>query len=191
MVGTILTQNTAWKNVEKAIKNLDNEGLLNLESMHKIDTKRLANSIRPAGYFNQKAKKLKNFTTFLVNNYDKNIKKMFRKDTAELRKELLAVNGIGPETADSILLYAGNKPIFVVDAYTKRIFARIGLLEKNASYDEIQEFFMKNLPKDYKLFNEYHALIVVLGKNYCKKRADCEGCAINKMCKSAAIKNIN
>ncbi len=188
MVGAILTQNTAWKNVEKAIENLDREGLLDLERMHETDTKGLARLIRAAGYYNQKAKKLKNFTKFLIDKYDGDIKKMFRKNTIELRKELLSVNGIGPETADSILLYAGCKPVFVVDAYTKRVFSRIGLISKDASYDKIQEFFMKNLPKDYKLFNEYHALIVMLGKSICKKEPNCGDCPINGFCKRKIYK---
>ncbi len=179
-VGAILTQNTAWQNVEKAIANLKKERLLDPHKINKLPAKRLANYIIPAGYFNIKAKRLKNFISFLCEEYDGEVSKMFFNSSDNLRGHLLDVNGIGPETADSILLYAGNVPIFVVDAYTKRIFHRLNLTPEDITYHEMQEIFMKNLPLDAVLFNEYHALIVMLGKNYCKKRPLCETCPIKR-----------
>ena len=184
IVGAILTQNTSWTNVEKAIENLKRENLLDVENLKKITTRRLAHLIKPAGYYNIKAKRLKNFIEYLYSFYDGSLKKMFDRDYLRLRAELLSLNGIGQETADSILLYAGNKPIFVVDAYTKRILQRHHLIDKDASYSEIQNLFMDNLKKDVKLFNEYHALLVNLGKNICLKRPLCEICPlkdINKL----------
>ncbi len=184
IVGAILTQNTSWTNVEKAIGNLKRENLLDVENLKKITTRRLAHLIKPAGYYNIKAKRLKNFIEYLYSFYDGSLKKMFDRDYLRLRAELLSLNGIGQETADSILLYAGNKPIFVVDAYTKRILQRHHLIDKDASYSEIQNLFMDNLKKDVKLFNEYHALLVNLGKNICLKRPLCELCPlkdINKL----------
>jgi len=177
-VGAILTQNTAWQNVEKAILNLKKEKILNPHKINKLPAKKLAKLITPAGYFNIKAKRLKNFISFLCKRYDGKVGKMFSNSSDHLRGHLLDVNGIGPETADSILLYAGNVPIFVVDAYTKRIFNRLNLTPEDITYHEMQEIFMKNLPLDAVLFNEYHALIVMLGKNYCKKKPLCKSCPI-------------
>ncbi len=178
--GAILTQNTAWKNVEKAITNLNKHNLIDVKKINKIEQKRLAELIKPSGYYNQKAKKLKDFCNFLIRNYNGDLNKFFKKGIDELRKDLLSINGIGPETADSIILYAAEKPIFVIGAYTKRIFGRLGFREK--TYNELQELFMKNLPKDYKLFNEYHALLVELGKHYCRKKPLCADCALIKWC---------
>ena len=141
--GAILTQNTSWKNVEKAIINLNKHNLIDVKKTIKIDNKKLAHIIKSSGYHNQKAKKLKNFSGFLLKNYNGNLKELFGNDIGKLRHELLSVNGIGPETADSIILYAAKKPIFVIDAYTKRIMNRIGFKEE--SYDELQEMFMDNL----------------------------------------------
>lgn len=166
-VGAILTQNTAWTNVEKAIENLKENNLLNKEAIVKANVKKLAKLIRSAGYFNQKARKLKEFAGF---------------DGKINRENLLNIWGIGPETADSILLYAFNEPIFVIDAYTKRIFSRIGFKEE--SYENIQRLFMKDLPGDYKLFNEYHALIVRLAKEHCKSKPECRNCPLNKICQT-------
>ncbi len=177
-VGAILTQNTAWQNVEKAIANLKKEKILNPHKINRLPAKRLAKLITPVGYFNIKAKRLKNFISFLCKRYDGKVGKMFSNSSDHLRGHLLDVNGIGPETADSILLYAGNVPIFVVDAYTKRIFNRLNLTPEDITYHEMQEIFMKNLPLDAVLFNEYHALIVMLGKNYCKKKPLCKECPI-------------
>ncbi|MBI3584817.1 MAG: endonuclease III domain-containing protein [Nitrospinae bacterium] len=179
-VGAILTQNTAWQNVEKAIINLKKEKLLDPHRINKLPVKNLARHIKPSGYFNIKAKRLKNFISVLCEKYDGKVSNMFSNGFGNIRNHLLSVNGIGPETADSILLYAGNIPIFVVDAYTKRIFHRLNLTPEDITYHEMQEIFMKNLPLDAVLFNEYHALIVMLGKNYCKKRPLCETCPIKR-----------
>lgn len=175
--GAILTQNTSWKNVEKAIDNLKSNKLLSFEALKKVEDKKLALLIKPSGYYNQKAKKLKNFINHIAKYYDGSLEKLFKSKT--LREELLSINGIGPETADSMILYAANKPIFVVDAYTKRIFSRLGY--KQQSYEEFQKLFMENLTKDAKMFNEYHALLVNLGKNFCRKKPLCQECPLNKM----------
>jgi endonuclease-3 related protein len=178
--GAILTQNTSWKNVEKAMTQLNKNNLININEILKLDKDKLAQIIKSSGYYNQKAKKLKNFCSFLINNYNGNINEFFNNEIKLLREKLLSINGIGPETADSMILYAAKKPIFVVDAYTKRIMSRIGFKEE--TYDELQKLFMDNLESDEKLFNEYHALLIELGKNHCKKKPLCDKCTINKMC---------
>ena len=179
IIGAVLTQNTAWPNVEKAINNLRQKKLLAFKKISKLKKDRLANLIRPAGYFNIKAKRLKNVLAFMKENYNGDLRGMQRTSALELRNRLLGINGVGPETADSILLYAFNKPVFVVDAYTKRIFARLGIASKDSSYEDLQRLFMKNLKLDARLFNEYHALIVKLGKDYCKKsKPKCAICPI-------------
>jgi len=179
MVGAILTQNTNWQNVEKAINNLKKHKLLGARKLYKLSSRRLASLIRPAGYYNVKAKRLKEFLRFLFQSYKGNLRKLSRKNTQALREELLAINGIGPETADSILLYALNKPAFVVDAYTKRIFSRHGFLKEDSGYAQVQNLFTQNLKKDVKLFNEYHALLVRLGKEFClKRKPKCEICPL-------------
>lgn len=179
IVGAILTQNTAWSNVEKAIKNLKAAGLLKPDTMHKADLKALSEAIRPAGYFNIKAKRLKNFLDYLFREYGGNIDKFLDKKNNGLREELLAVNGIGPETADSILLYAGRFPEFVVDAYTRRIFSRHKLAGEETGYEELKSLFMENLAPDERLFNEYHALIVKTGKDFCRtKNPLCGDCPL-------------
>ncbi|HBO84515.1 MAG: endonuclease [Deltaproteobacteria bacterium GWC2_42_11] len=170
IVGAILTQNTAWTNVEKAIKNLKKAKVLYPRKMHDLSERELAKLIRPAGYFNIKAKRLKHFLNYLFDKYSGRLDKLFKKRTDKLRRELLLVNGVGMETADSILLYAGSHPIFVVDTYTKRILSRHMIISEDANYDEIQDIFMKNLPHDVKIFNEYHALFVKLGKDFCRNR---------------------
>lgn len=174
IIGAILTQNTAWKNVERAIFNLNKNKLIDVNKIIKINKNELAQLIKPAGYYNQKAERLKIVAEFIKNHKN------------PTREELLAVKGIGPETADSILLYAFDKPYFVIDAYTKRIFSRLGLCKENATYTELQELFHKNLKRDAKLFNEYHALLVELGKNCCKKKPECMKCPIKKFCKANA-----
>jgi len=179
IIGAILTQNTAWSNVEKAISNLKKSDLLKVKRLSQVSRKRLARLIKPSGYYNIKSQRVKEFLGFLNSRYDGKIEKMFRTKTSKLREELLNVKGIGPETADSILLYAGQKPVFVIDSYTKRVFSRHRYIHEDASYEEAQEFFVKNLPRDVKLFNEYHALIVELGKNLCKsKKPLCSECPI-------------
>jgi len=179
MVGAILTQNTNWVNVERAIVNLKQEKVLSARKLYKLKHQSLARIIHPAGYYNIKARRLKEFLKFFIENYNANIKSISRVNFSKLRKDLLAVKGIGQETADSILLYALNKPIFVVDAYTKRIFSRHGYFKEEATYIEVQEFFMQNMPKKARLFNEYHALLVRLAKEFCvKNKPKCVDCPI-------------
>jgi len=178
-VGAILTQNTNWGNVEKAILNLKGNGLLDPEKMFQEEMDRLSELIRPAGYFRVKAERLKNFLVFLHLNFDLSMDKLRSENTGKLRQALLKVKGIGPETADSILLYALERPVFVVDAYTKRIFSRHGLMKQERDYAEFQDFVMDRLPRDVVLYNEYHALIVRAGKNWCKKsRPLCSKCPL-------------
>ncbi len=185
IVGAILTQNTAWTNVEKAIGNLRREKLLTPERLHGVEEKKLASHIRPAGYFNIKAKRLKNFTDYLFRNYDGSLDRFLSHKNNGLRTELLGVNGIGPETADSILLYAGGHPEFVVDAYTKRMLVRHKVVGEGAGYEDMKALFMDNLPRDAALFNEFHALIVKTGKDYCRTKSPaCGECPLGKYQKS-------
>ncbi|MBF0486368.1 MAG: endonuclease III domain-containing protein [Candidatus Omnitrophica bacterium] len=171
IVGAILVQNTNWQNVEKAIKNLSDKKLLVFSSLNALTAVQISSYIRPAGYYNIKAKRLKNFLTFLAQHYDGNVACMAARPLKDLRNELLSVNGIGPETADSILLYALNKPVFVVDAYTRRLLVRHGFEKDTGSYQAMQELFMSSLEPDTAMFNEYHALIVRLGKDFRKEKA--------------------
>lgn len=181
-VGAILTQNTNWGNVEKAIMNLKGNGLLEPEKMFQEEMDRLSELIRPAGYFRVKAERLKNFLLFLHLNFDLKMEKLRNESTAKLRRALLKVKGIGPETADSILLYALERPVFVIDAYTKRIFSRHGFMEQDRDYSEFQNFVMDRLPRDVELYNEYHALIVRAGKNWCKKSKPlCSKCPLETL----------
>lgn len=170
IVGAILTQNTSWKNVEAAITNLKREKLLSPLAIEKVSVPRLERLIRSSGYFRQKAKKLKAFVRFLRLEYGGALKRMFRTPTAELREKLLGVHGIGPETADSILLYAARKEVFVVDAYTKRILSRHGWTEEDVDYEEMRSLVENNLPRDVSLYNEFHAQFVQVGKNWCRPR---------------------
>jgi len=185
MVGAILTQNTSWRNVEKAIQRLKEKEVLSPEGIHRLKKSQLASLIRSSGYYRIKAGRLKSFVDFLFEEYGGNLGRMQRGRLVELREKLLGVKGIGPETADSILLYGLRKPIFVVDAYTKRILSRHGLISEKASYEEIQNLLMDHLPSDEKLFNEYHALFVHLGKTLCKKIPRCEICPIRGIAHSA------
>ena len=182
IVGAILTQSTAWGNVERAIANLRSARLLTPSAMLRVPTPRLAALVRPSGYFRQKAKKLKAFVRFLQTEYGGSLRRMFQTPTLELRKKLLAVHGIGPETADSILLYAGNHPVFVVDAYTHRIFGRHGITDGKAEYERVRAFIETSIPRQPELFNEFHALIVNTGKNWCRKSAPrCEECPLRPL----------
>ena len=181
-VGAILTQNTNWGNVEKAIANLKGKELLVPEKMREIPAGQLAELIRPAGYFNVKSARLKDFIGWLYAAFGGSLERMFSGEWQELRGELLTVKGIGPETCDSILLYAGHKPSFVVDAYTKRLFSRLGLISPTVGYDEIRDLFMANLPNDVELFNEYHALIVEHCKERCRTKPLCEECSLRVRC---------
>jgi len=178
IVGAILTQNTTWKNVEKAINNLKRANLLEPKALYRLPYEILVDLIHPVGFFNIKAKRLKAFLNFLFEEFQGNLEEMFSLEMEGLRKKLLSIPGIGPETADSILLYAGGKPSFVVDAYTRRILSRHGLIHEEASYEEIRELFMDHLPSNVGLFNEYHALLVELGKRFCKTKPHCKGCPL-------------
>ena len=183
IIGAILTQNTAWKNVEKAIKNLKREGVLKVRSLTCIPEKKLARLIKPAGYYNIKSHRMKSFLSFLNTKYSGNLNRMFKTETQKLRSELLGIKGVGPETADSILLYAGGKPVFVVDAYTKRVFSRHDFAAQETEYEGWQQLFQDNLPSDVKLYNEFHALIVELGKELCRSN--------NPMCTKCPIRRIS
>ncbi len=177
-VGAILTQNTNWLNVEKAIANLKKENVLDAKALHRMHHGELASFIKPAGYFNGKTKRLKNFLAFLITTYEGRMENMMKEDTDTLREALLGVNGIGPETADSILLYALEKPLFVIDAYTKRVLSRHNVVSEGAAYSELQDLFHRNLTADTGLFNEYHALFVMVGKHYCRPKPRCSGCPL-------------
>ncbi|MBU4305322.1 MAG: endonuclease III domain-containing protein [Candidatus Omnitrophica bacterium] len=183
IVGAILTQNTAWKNVEKAISNLKRHSVLSVETLSEIDEGELAAMIRPSGYYNLKAGRLKNFIVFLADNYALSLPDMLKQNAARLREQLLGVKGLGEETVDSILLYAAGKPVFVVDTYTRRIFSRHGLVEPGDSYRNIQSKFMKNLKSEIKLYNEYHALIVSHAKTMCTKQPRCKECPLRSLFK--------
>jgi endonuclease-3 related protein len=182
IVGAILTQSTAWANVERAIANLREARMLVPSAILRARTTRLAALVRPSGYFRQKAKKLKAFARFLEDGYGSSLERMFQTPTAELREKLLGVHGIGPETADSILLYAGNHPVFVVDAYTHRIFGRHEITNGKPEYEKVRAWIENSLPRQPQLFNEFHALIVNTGKNWCRKSAPrCEGCPLRPL----------
>jgi endonuclease-3 related protein len=179
IVGAILTQNTSWRNVERAINNLKRRNLLTLSSLHKISEGDLAEQIRPSGYYNLKAKRLKAFVNHLAHRYGGDLDAMFRGDGDALRDELLGLYGIGEETADSILLYAGRHPTFVVDAYTRRVLARHQIIADRARYEDIRSLFMRNLTHDEGCFNEFHALLVKVGKEYCRPREPlCQECPL-------------
>ncbi len=178
-IGAILTQNTNWQNVEKAIFNLKQEKLLKPEKLYSLSEQQLAQLIRPAGYYRIKAKRLKNFLNFLYYECDLNFDVLKKQELQELRPKLLQVSGIGPETADSILLYALDKATFVVDAYTRRMFNRHGLVVEDITYEELRSFFMDVLPPDIQLYNEFHALIVRTAKKWClKKKPHCSDCPL-------------
>lgn len=181
-IGAILTQNTAWTNVEKAINALKAADVLTIQGIGAVETGRLAELIRPSGYYNVKSARIKGFVAWLRERYNGSLDEMFNGEWRELRWELLKVAGIGPETCDAILLYAGNKPTFVVDAYTRRLFNRLGLLTAHAGYDEARRLFMEHLPADAPLFNEYHALIVEQCKIFCRTRPLCDGCPLTPQC---------
>lgn len=180
MVGAILTQNTAWKNVEKAIANLKREKVLSPVLLKKMLPARLAQLIRPAGYFNIKTKRLLNFLNFFETKYLSSIEKMRETSLRKLREELLEVNGIGEETADSILLYACEKPSFVVDAYTRRVLTRHRFIQGEENYQTIQKIIAGLLPKSVSLYNDYHAQMVEVGKDYCGTHPNCEHCPLKK-----------
>lgn len=179
MVGAILTQNTNWGNVERAIGNLRAADVLTPQRINATTFLRLTRLIRSSGFYNQKAGRLKAFSRFLVDRYGGSIARLRSEETAKIRTELLALDGIGPETADSILLYALGKPVFVIDAYTRRVFSRHGFLSEKHGYGDWQGLFEENLPRDPKLYNEYHALIVKLAKTFCRKQPMCDECPLS------------
>jgi endonuclease III related protein len=180
-VGAILTQNTNWSNVEKAISNLRKRKLLSAASLRRARLSSIAKAIQPCGYYNIKAERLKVFVDFLYRVYGGDMKNMNKQALPALRAELLSVKGIGPETADSIMLYAASKPIFVVDAYTKRIAECLGLVSDGCGYDDLQSIFMQSLPQDCRVFNEYHALLVQHAKDVCRKKPLCGICILHKI----------
>jgi len=190
VVGAILTQNTSWSAVEKAISNLKKANILSIEGILQTPDKILAQLIRPTGYYNQKAKRLKDFCSFLKNEFNSDLQKLFSLEISELREKLLSQKGIGYETADSIILYGAEKPIFVVDAYTKRLFFRLGLIEsEKIDYNQLQSIFMENLEPQTSLFNEFHALIVKHCKEICKnKKPECKKCCLYEMCEAGTLK---
>ena len=181
ITGAILTQNTGWSNVEKAIANLKSADSLNPEKLNDMDINQLAELIRPAGYYNIKAKRLKNFLHWLFEKHQGQVGSVGNMGTEQLRGELLGIKGIGPETADSILLYAFDRPVFVVDTYTARIATRHHLIGPGADYEQLQYLFESGLEQDSKLFNEFHALLVQIGKNFCKPKPKCSECPLNKL----------
>ncbi|MBS1841764.1 MAG: endonuclease III domain-containing protein [Acidobacteria bacterium] len=189
IIGAILTQSTSWTNVETAVRNLRAARLLTPLAIENIPLAKLAMLIRPSGYFRQKAKKLKTFTQFLFSAYGGSLTRMFRTPTPALRDQLLSVHGIGPETADSILLYAGEHSVFVIDAYTRRILERHGLATPAHSYEDLRSLFESNLPRDPQLFNEFHALIVRTGKHYCRKTSPaCTACPLSAFLPQSATR---
>ena len=180
MVGAILTQNTNWSNVQKAIQNLKSENLLSYESLAQLTADEIAQWIRPAGYYNLKARRLRNFLDMVANIYQGELDLFIDDDLNSARENLLTVNGIGPETADSILLYACGHPVFVVDIYTHRVFSRHNLVMEETDYSTIQNLFLDHLVQDIQVYNEFHALIVRVAKTYCKKTKPlCEKCPLN------------
>jgi len=183
-VGAILTQNTAWINVKHAIRNLRKARALNLAALHAVPLAQLAAWIRPAGYFNVKARRLRAFTTLVAERFGGKLEKLLALPTVQLRATLLEVKGIGPETADSIVLYAAERPVFVVDAYTRRFLQRHDWIGAKAPYDEIAALFAARLPCAVALFNEYHALIVALGKLFCRPRPLCKKCPLRRWLKA-------
>jgi len=181
IVGAILTQNTSWTNVARAIENLRGERLLTQTAIERAPLPRIEALIRPSGYFRQKARKLKAFCTFLRAEYRGSLKRMFETPTIVLREKLLGIFGIGPETADSILLYAGEHPVFVVDAYTKRMLARHGWTDPEVKYEDVRWIVERQFPGDTERFNEFHALIVNTGKNFCRPHEPlCSECPLGR-----------
>lgn len=178
IVGAILTQNTSWKNAERAIFNMKNKDILNIDALESINSKELGEIIRPSGFYKQKSEKIKRVIHVIYDDFNRSIDNLKNYGTDYLRALMLGIHGIGPETADCILLYALNRPVFVVDSYTKRFLNNHRLYNGVGKYDNIQQFFMANLPLDTCLFNEFHALIVCLCQTYCKKVPECDLCPL-------------
>jgi len=181
MVGAVLVQNTAWKNVERAIDNLRRRELLSPRALYNVPLGELEELVRPAGYYRIKARRLRNLLAMVVERYDGDLDAMFATGVDALREELLRVNGVGPETADSILLYAGGLPVFVIDTYTHRVMARHGWIDFDTNYHELQEHFESSLERDAALYNEFHALLVRVGHRHCRKTPKCAGCPLEDL----------
>ena len=182
MVGAVLTQNTNWGNVEKALANLKQSGNFSFTTLLEMDQELLAEYVRPSGYYNIKARRLKNLFQMIVDEYEGELEFFFEDNLEDSRENLLRVKGVGPETADAILLYAAEKPIFVIDTYTHRVFSRHQLVEEDTDYFSLQQEFMDNLPEDAPLFNEFHALIVAVAKEFCKKtKPRCNECPLQRV----------
>ncbi len=180
IVGAILTQNTSWKNVERAIANLKTKKMLTIRGLTRAKDTEVAEAIRPSGYYNLKTRRLRSFLDFLNDRFRGNLRAMFRRPLDALREDVLSVNGIGPETADSILLYAGDLPVFVVDLYTKRVVTRHGWLPKEVDYQNMQEWFTRLLPQDVDLYKDFHAQLVAVGNEFCRATPKCEHCPLRK-----------
>jgi endonuclease-3 related protein len=178
VVGAILTQNTNWRNAERAIAQLRAAGLLDWAALQEVSAEDLAERIRPAGYYNIKARRLKNLVAWLWARHDGDFDGLASMNVGDLREQLLGIHGVGPETADSILLYGLDLPSFVVDAYTARVAGRHGLIDDGAGYEALKSLFEDSLPADAEMFNEYHALLVEVGKRHCRPRARCDGCPL-------------
>jgi endonuclease-3 related protein len=186
-IGAILTQNTSWTNVEKALGALRRRDLLSTSRLRAVPASRLARLIRSSGYYNVKARRVRAFLDLLQREYGGRAERMADEEPWTLRERLLGVDGIGPETADSIVLYAAGHPIFVVDAYTRRVFARLGHVKGDEPYDTVQRFFMERLPPNAPLFNDFHAQIVRLGKDVCRPRPRCNGCPLDALCPKRGV----
>jgi endonuclease-3 related protein len=182
IVGAILTQSAAWTNAEKALSNLRTAGALSPEALQRLPHDEIARLIHPCGYYNAKAHKLKAFVRWLGENYGNDLDELFARDVEDVRQQLLSIYGIGEETTDSIILYAAHKPSFVIDAYTRRIMKRIGIEPERDSYTAYQNLFTDNLPVDTRLFNEYHALLIILAKDVCRVRPLCQNCCLSDIC---------
>ena len=180
MIGAVLTQNTAWRNVEKAIRNLKEQQFIHIETILQAAPEKIAELIRPAGFFRLKTERLRNLLFFIKKDYKGSLERMFEEDVWTLREKLLQVKGIGEETADSILLYAGEKAVFVIDAYTRRVLLRHRLIREDMTYGELQRFFMDRLSRDAALYNQYHALFVEMGKSFCTKVPQCDACPLRE-----------
>lgn len=189
IVGAILTQSAAWTNVEKAIANLMAAGVLTVAGLRATPDDELARLVYPSGYYNVKARKIKAFMDWLAAAYGGDLNRLFALDAGTMRRELLSVHGVGEETADSIILYAARRPVFVIDTYTRRIVARLGLAPREGPYAAFQDLFMDNLPRDEALFNEYHALLVRHGKSACRLAPACAGCCLGRLCPSGGLRS--
>lgn len=187
MVGAILVQRTTWANTRRAIENLKSAGKLSPQAIRDSHEEELQKLVRPSGFFRSKARKLRALCEFLGERYGDNLETMSDRSDIELREELLSIYGVGDETADDIMLYAFGRPVFVVDAYTRRIFGRLGLVDPNLKYSDIQSVFQDSVPRDAALYNEYHALIVMHGKDVCKTRPACSMCPLDTACPKVGV----